>query len=34
VHLRHGYADMTRELQSFVFEKLVSIGEELAGEPL
>ncbi|MDP2074607.1 hypothetical protein [Hydrogenophaga sp.] len=34
VHLRHGYADMTRELQSFLFEKLVSIGEELAGEPL
>lgn len=34
VHLRHGYEDMTRELQSFLFEKLVSIGEELAGEPL
>jgi hypothetical protein len=34
VHLRHGYHDMTRELQSFLFEKLVSIGEELAGEPL
>ncbi|MFA7291853.1 MAG: hypothetical protein WC023_06350 [Rhodocyclaceae bacterium] len=34
VHLRHGYADMTRELQSFLFEKLVSVGEELTGEPL
>jgi hypothetical protein len=34
LHLRHGYEDMTRELQSFLFEKLVSLGEELAGEPL
>lgn len=34
VHLRHGYADMTRELQSFLFDKLVSMGEEMAGEPL
>jgi hypothetical protein len=34
VHLRHGYADMTRELQSFLFDKLVSMGEELSGEPL
>lgn len=34
VHLRHGYADMTRELQSFLFEKLVSLGEEVAGEPI
>jgi hypothetical protein len=34
VHLRHGYKDMTRELQSFLFDKLVSMGEELAGEPL
>lgn len=34
LHLRHGYADCTRELQTYLFEKLVSIGEELAGEPL
>jgi hypothetical protein len=34
LHLRHGWADLTRELQSFLFEKLVSLGEELAGEPL
>ena len=34
VHLRHGWKDMTRELQSFLFDKLVSLGEELAGEPL
>lgn len=34
VHLKHGYADMTRELQSFLFDKLVSMGEEMAGEPL
>lgn len=34
VHLKHGYKDMTRELQSFLFDKLVSMGEEMAGEPL
>lgn len=34
VHLRHGWKDLTRELQSFLFEKLVSVGEELVGEPL
>lgn len=34
VHLRHGYKDLTRELQSFLFDKLVSLGEELAGEPI
>lgn len=34
LHLRHGWADLTRELQSFLFEKLVSVGEELVGEPL
>lgn len=34
LHLRHGWEDLTRELQSFLFEKLVSIGEELVGEPL
>jgi hypothetical protein len=34
LHLRHGWLDMSRELQSFLFEKLVSVGEELVGEPL
>lgn len=34
LHLRHGWADCTRELQTFLFEKLVSVGEELVGEPL
>jgi len=34
VHLRHGHLDCTRGMQNFLFEKLVSVGEELAGEPL
>lgn len=34
LHLRHGWRDLTRELQNFLFEKLVSVGEELVGEPL
>lgn len=34
LHLRHGWRDMTRELQSFLFEKMVSLGEELVGAPL
>ncbi|MDW3684873.1 hypothetical protein RA280_24595 [Cupriavidus sp. CV2] len=34
LHLRHGWKDLTRELQSFLFDKMVSIGEELVGEPL
>jgi hypothetical protein len=34
LHLRHGWLDMSREMQNFLFEKVVSLGEELAGEPL
>lgn len=34
IHLRHGWKDMTRELQTFLFDKLVSVGEELVGAPL
>lgn len=34
VHLRHGWHDLTRELQNFLFEKMVSLGEEIVGEPL
>lgn len=34
IHLKHGYADNTREMQNWLFEKLVSVGEELFGSPL
>jgi len=34
IHLKHGYHDMTRELQTFLFDKIVSLGEEINGEPL
>lgn len=33
-HLRYGYKDCTREMQNWLFEKMVSIGEELVGEPV
>lgn len=34
LHLRRGWKDCTRELQNYLFEKVVSLGEELQGEPL
>lgn len=34
VHLRHGYDDCTRPMQNYLFEKMVSLGEELVGEPV
>lgn len=34
VHLRHGYQDCERPMQNFLFERMVSLGEELVGEPL
>ena len=34
LHLRHGWEDCSREMQTFLFEKLVSVGEELQGSPL
>lgn len=34
LHLKRGYADCTRDMQSFLFEKVVSLGEDLTGEPL
>lgn len=34
LHLRHGWKDMSRELQNHLFEKMVSLGEDLIGEPL
>lgn len=34
LHSFHGWADMSREMQSFLFDKVVSLGEELQGHPL
>lgn len=34
IHLKRGWADCTRELQNYLFEKVISLGEEIAGEPL
>jgi len=34
IHLRHGHEDCTSGMQNFLFNKIVSLGEELAGEPL
>lgn len=34
LHLRRGFKDCTRDLQNYLFEKVVSLGEELRGEPL
>lgn len=34
LHLKHNLDDCTRELQNFLFNRLVSLGEEVIGEPL
>lgn len=34
IHLKFKYADCTRALQTFLFEKIVSMGEEKMGQPL
>jgi hypothetical protein len=34
IHLKHGYDDESREMQTFLLTRLVSVGEELGGEPL
>lgn len=34
VHIRFGYADLSREMQNFLFAKMVSLAEQLTGEPL
>lgn len=34
IHLTTGYGDETRELQSYLFKQLISMGERLLGEPL
>lgn len=34
VHVKHGVADFDRQMQNWLFDKVLSIGEELIGEPL
>ena len=34
LHLQFNYADCSREMQNHVFSKMVSLGEEMIGEPL
>jgi len=34
LHLKQGWRDMSRELQTFLFDKIVSLGEEINGDPL
>lgn len=34
LHLRHKLKDESRELQTYLFDRVVSLGEELIGEPL
>lgn len=34
LHLKTGYSDMTRELQNYLFNDIVSFGEQIIGEPV
>lgn len=34
IHLKFGYTDCSREMQNFLFAKMVSLAEELQGEPI
>lgn len=34
IHLRHGLLDETRGMQNFLFDSLVSLGEQISGNPL
>jgi hypothetical protein len=34
IHLREGLDDETRSMQTYLFDKIISLGEELQGEPL
>lgn len=34
LHLKHDYVDCTRSLQTYLFDKIISMGEEAQGEPL
>jgi hypothetical protein len=34
IHLKHGHPDMTRSMQNHLFNKIITLGEELNEEPL
>lgn len=34
IHLREGLDDETRSMQTYLFNKIISLGEELSGEPI
>lgn len=34
IHLKHGHCDMSRGLQNHLLDKIVSLGEELIGDPI
>lgn len=34
IHLKHGLGDESREMQNFLLDRLVSLGEQMRGEPL
>lgn len=34
IHLKHGHGDESRDMQNFLLDRLVSLGEELRGTPL
>ena len=34
LHCSHGFADFDRGMQNWLFDKILSLGEEIAGEPL
>lgn len=34
IHLRYGHGDETRDMQEFLLDRLVSLGEQIRGEPL
>lgn len=34
VHLKHGYEDCTRAMQNYFLDRMVSLGEQVVGEPL
>ncbi len=34
IHLKHGHSDMSRNMQNLLFNKIITLGEELMGEPL
>jgi hypothetical protein len=34
IHLKHGLGDECRDMQNFLLDRLVSLGEQMHGEPL